>query len=175
MRQTYPLRSGNRTFSNKYWRNPETYRKTAFNMTHPCQHKQDHDRQRSIHLTLQRLPTRNKPTTFLSKQHSPTRGRLKRPLTQHLPMHTAPIKGPYFSALGDGDIRTVAQLTETRLAIKLGGKVWLADIVPVPYLGGRLRPLLRALARTKEIFNRCISGVGSWLVATVTDCATALD
>lgn len=43
----------------------------------------------------------------------------------------------------DGDIRTVVELTPTRLATKLGGQVWVVDIVPVPCLGGRVRPLLK--------------------------------
>lgn len=43
----------------------------------------------------------------------------------------------------DGDIRTVVELTPTRLATKLGGAVWVVDIVPVPCLGGRVRPLLK--------------------------------
>lgn len=45
--------------------------------------------------------------------------------------------------LTDGDLHTVAVLSETRLAVHLGGRVWLADIVAVPCLGGRLRPLLK--------------------------------
>lgn len=43
----------------------------------------------------------------------------------------------------DGDIRTVVELTPTRLATKLGGLVWVVDIVHVPCLGGRVRPLLK--------------------------------
>jgi hypothetical protein len=43
----------------------------------------------------------------------------------------------------DGDIRTVVELTPTRLATKLGGLVWVVDIVPIPCLGGRVRPLLK--------------------------------
>ena len=45
--------------------------------------------------------------------------------------------------LDDGDVRTVVALTETRLAVHLGGRVWMVDIVTVPCLGGRLRPLLK--------------------------------
>ena len=45
--------------------------------------------------------------------------------------------------LDDGDVRTVVALTETRLAVHLGGRVWMADIVAVPCLNGRLRPLLK--------------------------------
>ena len=45
--------------------------------------------------------------------------------------------------LVDGGEHTVAVLSETRLAIHLGGRVWMADIVAVPCLNGRLRPLLK--------------------------------
>jgi hypothetical protein len=45
--------------------------------------------------------------------------------------------------LDDGDVRTVAVLTETRLAVFLGGRAWLADIVAVQCLQGRFRPLLK--------------------------------
>lgn len=45
--------------------------------------------------------------------------------------------------LVDGAERTVAVLSETRLAIHLAGRVWLADIVAVPCLNDRLRPLLK--------------------------------
>ncbi|WP_373991919.1 hypothetical protein [Duganella sp. BuS-21] len=45
--------------------------------------------------------------------------------------------------LVDGGEHTVAVLSETRLAVHLGGRVWMADIVAVPCLGGRLRPLLK--------------------------------
>lgn len=45
--------------------------------------------------------------------------------------------------LVDGAERTVAVLSETRLAVHLGGRVWLADIVSVPCLNDRVRPLLK--------------------------------
>nr|WP_315256564.1 hypothetical protein [uncultured Duganella sp.] len=45
--------------------------------------------------------------------------------------------------LVDGDEHTVAVLSETRLAVHLGGRTWLADIVAVPCLNDRLRPLLK--------------------------------
>lgn len=45
--------------------------------------------------------------------------------------------------LDDGSERTIAVLSETRLAVHLGGRVWLADIVAVPCLNDRLRPLLK--------------------------------
>lgn len=44
--------------------------------------------------------------------------------------------------LVDGAERTVAVLSETRLAVHLGGRVWVADIVAVPCLNDRVRPLL---------------------------------
>jgi hypothetical protein len=45
--------------------------------------------------------------------------------------------------LADGDERTVVVVAETRLAVMLGGQAWVVDIVAVPCLGGRLRPLLK--------------------------------
>jgi len=45
--------------------------------------------------------------------------------------------------LDDGDVRTVAVLAETRLAVLLGGRQWVVDIVPVQCLKGRVRPLLK--------------------------------
>lgn len=45
--------------------------------------------------------------------------------------------------LVDGAEHTVAVVSETRLAVHLGGRAWLADIVPVPCLNDRLRPLLK--------------------------------
>jgi hypothetical protein len=45
--------------------------------------------------------------------------------------------------LNDGDLRTVVAVTETRLAVHLGGRVWMADIVPVKCLNDRGRPLLK--------------------------------
>lgn len=45
--------------------------------------------------------------------------------------------------LDDGDVRTVAVLTATRLAVFLGGQQWLVDIVHVQCLNGRVRPLLK--------------------------------
>jgi len=45
--------------------------------------------------------------------------------------------------LVDGDEHTVAVVSETRLAVHLGGWVWMADIVAVPCLNNRLRPLLK--------------------------------
>jgi len=45
--------------------------------------------------------------------------------------------------LNDGDVRTVVGVTETRLAVHLGGRVWMADIVAVKCLNDRVRPLLK--------------------------------
>ena len=45
--------------------------------------------------------------------------------------------------LDDGVVRTVAVLSETRLAVSLGGRQWVVDIVPVQCLQGRVRPLLK--------------------------------
>lgn len=45
--------------------------------------------------------------------------------------------------LVDGDVRTVAVLAETRLAVLLGGRHWVVDIVPIQCLQGRVRPLLK--------------------------------
>lgn len=45
--------------------------------------------------------------------------------------------------LTDGDVRTVVAVTETRLAVHLGGRAWMADIVAVKCLNDRVRPLLK--------------------------------
>jgi len=45
--------------------------------------------------------------------------------------------------LDDGVVRTVAVLTEARLAVFLGGRQWVVDIIPVHCLGDRARPLLK--------------------------------
>ncbi|MYN47438.1 hypothetical protein GTP23_20545 [Pseudoduganella sp. FT93W] len=45
--------------------------------------------------------------------------------------------------LVDGDEHTVAVLSETRLAVHLGGRAWLVDVVAVPCLNDRVRPLLK--------------------------------
>lgn len=55
----------------------------------------------------------------------------------------AKVMGTNTLVITDGDLRTVVELTPTRLATKLGGVVWVVDIVPVPCLGGRVRPLLK--------------------------------
>jgi hypothetical protein len=45
--------------------------------------------------------------------------------------------------LVDGGEHTVAVVSETRLAVHLGGRTWMADIVAVPCLNDRVRPLLK--------------------------------
>jgi hypothetical protein len=58
-------------------------------------------------------------------------------------MRAAKATGSSRLVLDDGDVRTVAVLAETRLAVFLGGQQWVVDIVPVQCLQGRLRPLLK--------------------------------
>jgi hypothetical protein len=45
--------------------------------------------------------------------------------------------------VGDGDVRTVVLLSETKLAAFLGGRAWVADIVAVPCLPDRSKSLLK--------------------------------
>jgi hypothetical protein len=58
-------------------------------------------------------------------------------------MRVAKAAGSPRLILNDGEVRTVVVLSETRLAASLGGQAWVADIVAVACLGGRLRPLLK--------------------------------
>lgn len=58
-------------------------------------------------------------------------------------MRTAKATGSSRLVLDDGDVRTVVVLAGTRLAVLLGGRQWVVDIVPVQCLQGRLRPLLK--------------------------------
>jgi len=58
-------------------------------------------------------------------------------------MRAAKATGSSRLVLDDGDVRTVAVLTERRLAVFLGGQQWVVDIVAVQCLQGRLRPLLK--------------------------------
>lgn len=58
-------------------------------------------------------------------------------------MRMAKAGGESRLVLDDGDVRTVAMLAETRLAVFLGGRAWAADIVAVQCLQGRARPLLK--------------------------------
>jgi len=58
-------------------------------------------------------------------------------------MQAAKAKGSSRLVLDDRDVRTVVLLTETRLAVFLGGRQWVVDIVAVRCLGDRARPLLK--------------------------------
>lgn len=58
-------------------------------------------------------------------------------------MRAAKATGDSRVVLDDGDVRTVAVLAESRLAVLLGGRQWVVDIVPVHCLKGRVRPLLK--------------------------------
>lgn len=58
-------------------------------------------------------------------------------------MRAAKATGSSRLLLDDGDVRTVAVLAETRLAVFLGGRQWVVEIVPVQCLRDRVRPCLR--------------------------------
>lgn len=58
-------------------------------------------------------------------------------------MRAAKTTGSSRLVLDDGDVRTVAVLGESRLAVFLGGRDWVVDIVPVQCLKDRVRPLLK--------------------------------
>jgi hypothetical protein len=58
-------------------------------------------------------------------------------------MRAVKATGDFRVLLDDGDVRTVAVLAETRLAVLLGARHWVVDIVSVQCLQGRLRPLLK--------------------------------
>jgi hypothetical protein len=58
-------------------------------------------------------------------------------------MRAARATGSSTLVLDDGEVQTVAMLTEARLAVFLGDKPWVVDIVPVQCLQGRVRPLLK--------------------------------
>jgi hypothetical protein len=58
-------------------------------------------------------------------------------------MRAAKATGSSRLVLDDGDVRTVAVLAESRLAVLLGGQQWVVDIVPVQCLKDRVRPLLK--------------------------------
>ncbi|QNA88691.1 hypothetical protein G4G28_09675 [Massilia sp. Dwa41.01b] len=57
-------------------------------------------------------------------------------------MRAAKATGSSRLVLDDGDVRTVAVLTETRLAVFLGGRQWVVNIVPVQCLRDRVRRLM---------------------------------
>jgi len=58
-------------------------------------------------------------------------------------MRMAKAAGESRLVLDDGNVRTVAVLAETRLAVLLGGQQWVVDIAAVQCLQGRVRPLLK--------------------------------
>jgi hypothetical protein len=58
-------------------------------------------------------------------------------------MRAAKATGDARVVLNDGAERAVAMLTETRLAIFVGGRSWVVDVVTVQCLKGRLRHLLK--------------------------------
>jgi hypothetical protein len=58
-------------------------------------------------------------------------------------MRVARATGSSRLVLDDGEVQTVAMLTETRLAVFLGDNPWVVDIVSVQCLQGRVRPLLK--------------------------------
>jgi hypothetical protein len=58
-------------------------------------------------------------------------------------MRTSKASGSSRLVLDDGDVKTVAVLAETRLAVFLGGQQWVVHIVTVRCLRGRVRPLLK--------------------------------
>lgn len=81
----------------------------------------------------------------MKKPKSPKVPVLEQALELNLPklIRAAKAAGSGRLVLDDGDVRTVVLLSETRLAAFLGGRAWVADIVAVACLGGRLRPLLK--------------------------------
>lgn len=58
-------------------------------------------------------------------------------------MRTSKASGSSRLVLDDGDVKTVAVLAETRLAVFLGGQQWVVGIVTVQCLESRVRPLLK--------------------------------
>ncbi len=58
-------------------------------------------------------------------------------------MRAAKASGSPRLVLSDSEVRTVALLTETRLAVFLGGRPWVVDVVLVQCLKDRVRPLLK--------------------------------
>jgi hypothetical protein len=63
----------------------------------------------------------------------------------HLPklMRMAKVADESRVVLDDGDVRTVAIVTQTRLAVFLGGRPWVVEIVSVKCLKDRSRLLMR--------------------------------
>ena len=81
----------------------------------------------------------------MKKAKAPRVPVLENPFEVNLPklIRAAKATGSSRLVLDDGDVRTVAVLAETRLAVFLGGQQWVVDIVPVQCLQGRVRPLLK--------------------------------
>ena len=81
----------------------------------------------------------------MKKAKAPKVPVLEQTLELNLPklMKAAKAAGSGRLVIADGDVRTVVVLTDTRLAVGLGGRTWVVDVVAVPCLGGRWRPLLK--------------------------------
>lgn len=81
----------------------------------------------------------------MKKAKSPRVPVLENAFEVNLPklMRMAKATGKSRLVLDNGVVRTAAVLTETRLAVFLGDRQWIVDIVAVQCLKGRLRPLLR--------------------------------
>lgn len=81
----------------------------------------------------------------MKKQNAAKVPVLERAFELNLPriMRTAKAAGTSRLVLDAGALRTVVVLAESRLAVLLGGRAWLVDVVPVRCLNGRLRPLLK--------------------------------
>jgi len=58
-------------------------------------------------------------------------------------MRTAKAAGSTRLVLRDGEVQAIAVLTRARLAVFLGGRQWVVDIVPIQCLSDRVRPLLK--------------------------------
>lgn len=81
----------------------------------------------------------------MKKAKAPKVPVLEQALELNLPklMRAAKVAGSARLVLNDGEVRTIVMLAETRLGAFLGGQAWVAHIVTVKCLGGRLRPLLK--------------------------------
>lgn len=87
----------------------------------------------------------------MKKAKAPKVPVLEQALELNLPklMKAAKAAGSGRLVIAYGDVLTVVVLTDTRLAVILGGRAWVVDVVPVPCLGERWRPLLKC-PRTHE-------------------------
>jgi len=88
-------------------------------------------------------------------------------------MRMAETTGESRLVLDDGDVRTVAVLTETRLAIFLGSRPWVVDIAPVKCLRGRLRPMFRCPRAHEGNFQSLYYPPANSPAGTATDYGTA--